>query len=74
MSFIIPQERGRTRALSSEYKLTKRIVQIGWPSYHLTLREKSALVQKPLVRIPKIFDQHGIAEKTKNYLGISGLI
>ena len=74
MSLIIPLERGRTRALSSEYKLNKRIVQIGWPSYQLTSREKSALVQKPSVRIPKIFGLHGIAEKTKNYLGISALI
>ena len=39
---------GRTRALSSEYKLTKMILQVGCRSYHLILayflsKRKSAL-------------------------------
>ena len=32
------------------------------------------LIQKPSVQIPKAFDQHGIAGRTKNYLGANALI
>ena len=44
----------RTRASSSEYKLTMLILQTGGaPSYHLTSHRKLALIQKPSVQIPQ---------------------
>ena len=46
-------------------KLTKLILQIGCPSYHLTSWRKSALIQGP--QIPKPFYQHKIREKTKMF-------
>ena len=61
--------------LSSECKLTKLIVQIGCPSYHLTSWRKSALIHKPSGQIPKVLYQHETVEKIKKkYLGISALI
>ena len=46
-------------------KLTKLILQIGCPSYHLTSWSQSALIQGP--QIPKPFYQHKIREKTKMF-------
>lgn len=44
-SFIISPKWGRTRASSSECKLTNLILHTGCPSYHLTTWRKSALIQ-----------------------------
>ena len=63
-SLSFPSRRDRTRALSSEYKLAKVILQTGCPSYHLTSSSK----------IPESFNQHGLDENTKKYLGINALI
>ena len=38
------------------------------------LMRKSALIQKPSGQIPKAFNQHGLAEKGKNYVGMIALI
>ena len=69
---------GRKWLLSSECKLTKLILHTRCPSYHLTSRQvphdKLALIQKPPGQIPKAFKQYGVAEKTKNYLGINASI
>ena len=60
--------------LGSEHKLTKLILQIEFPSYHLTLKRKSAPVQNPSTLIPKAFNQQGIAKQIKNYFGINVLM
>ena len=52
-------------SLSSEYKLTKLILQIERPFYHLTSSRESALIQNTSAHIPKVFYQHGIAGKAK---------
>ena len=44
-SFIISPKWGRTRASSSECKLTNLILHTGCPSHHLTTWRKSALIQ-----------------------------
>ena len=44
-------------------KMTKLILQIPCPFYHLTSWRKSALIQKPSAQIPKALHQHGKAEK-----------
>ena len=61
---IIPLEEDRMEALSPACKTAKLILQIGYPSCHLTTWKKSALIQKPLEQTPKAFYQHGNAEKT----------
>ena len=43
----------RSRALSSEYILTKLILHIGCPSYQLTSQRKLALIQKSSAQTPK---------------------
>ena len=55
----------RARDLNSERKLTWMILQIKWPSYHLTSSKKSSFIQKSSSQVPKAFSKHGIAEKTK---------
>ena len=57
--------------LSSEYKLNKLILEVGCPSYYLTSYRHSVLIQKPSPQIPKYFNQHGIAERTKHFLGMN---
>ena len=41
---------------------------------HITLLRKSAVIQNPSAQIPKALYQHGIAEKTKNYLSMNALM
>ena len=41
--------------LALHVKLTKLILEIGCPSYHLTSWRKSSLIQKPSGQIPKAF-------------------
>ena len=62
-SIVIPLEIVKTGALSSEFKSTKLILQIGCPLFFLTWWKKSALIQKPSSLVPKTFNQHGIAER-----------
>lgn len=57
---------GRMGALSSVYKLTRLILQIECPSYHLTSLKKSALTQNSSAQTPKAIHQYGIVEKTNN--------
>ena len=59
--FYCPREWGKTRALSSEYNLTKLILQTGCPCYHRTSSKKSAPIQKHPAQIPKPFNQQEIA-------------
>lgn len=66
-SIIILLEIVKTGALSSEYKSTELVLQIGCPLFFLTWWRKSALIQKPSSLIPKTFNQHGIAERQKIY-------
>ena len=55
----------RSRDLSSEYKVTKLLLQTEFPSYNLTSKRKSTKIQSASVQIPKAFNMHGIAAKTK---------
>ena len=55
----------KTEALSSNFKSTKLVLQIGCPSFYLISWRKSALIQNPSSPIPKIFNRHGIAERQK---------
>lgn len=67
---INPLSRGiRVQAWSSEWKLTKLILQIWSPSYNLISSRKSVLIQKPSVQICKAYHWHWIAAKTKIDLG-----
>ena len=71
---LFPSSEGRTQDLSSEYKLTKLILRVECASYNLTSYIKSALIHKPLAKIPKTFNQHDTAGKTIKYLGINTLV
>ena len=62
-----PWREGRMLVLSSKYKLEHLVLQIGYHFNHLASLRKSALIQKPLAKIPKDLNQHGVAEKTKKY-------
>ena len=62
------------RAFSSEYKLTKLILWDGCSSYNRTSQKKSTLINKPSAQIPKVFNQHGTAGRTRKYVGINTLI
>ena len=53
------------KTLSSDFKSTKLVLQIGCPSFYLISWRKSALIQNPSSPIPKIFNRHGIAERQK---------
>ena len=53
--------------------MTKLILQIRCPSYHLASWRKSAQIQKPSSQISDTFHRHGVVEKTKNDLAINGL-
>lgn len=44
--------------------------QFGCHSYHLLLKRNSALIQKSSAQTLKGLNQHGIAENTKNCLGL----
>ena len=39
--------------------------QIGCPSHHLSSGRRLAIIQKPSVKTPKTFHDHGIAKQTK---------
>ena len=52
-------------ALSSEYKLTKLILWVECPFHNVTSHRKSAFIHKPLVHIPRAFNPHDKAGKTK---------
>ena len=59
-----------TQALSSEYKYTKLILQVGCPSCYLALCSKSTLIHNPPAQIPKAL----ISMKPLKYLGMNGLM
>ena len=49
---FLVQEGGRTKALCSEYKLTKFILQVLCRFYHLASYKKSSLTHKASAQIP----------------------
>ena len=63
--FLFPSRRVKTWTLSSEYKFTKLILWVGYPSYNRTSQRKSAFIYKASVKIPKAFSQYDTAGKIK---------
>ena len=59
--------------LSSKYNI-EQVDITDWMSFHLTSLRKSALIQKSSTQMPEALNQHGIAEKTENYLSMNALI
>ena len=58
---LLTLRRGKMQTLSSKYKLTRLILQVGCPPYNLILYWKLALIQKSSTQIPKVFHEHGNA-------------
>ena len=75
--YILLTSKGRrTRPYSWSWIMswmTKLILQIRCPSYHLASGKKSAQIQKPSTQISDTFHRHGVVEKTKNDLAINAL-
>ena len=63
---LLERRYGSMQALSSEYKLSKLILQVGCPSRNLTTQRKSALILKA-------FNQHDTAGEAVTFLGINAL-
>ena len=51
--YLFPLRWGSTQGLISEYLLAKPMLQIEYPSYHLTSYRISVLIQKPSAQTPK---------------------
>ena len=71
-SFITPMWRSRTGLSARHVKPTELILQIGYPSSHLTSWRKSTLKQMPSAQTPNASHLHKQAEK--NDLDIKALI
>ena len=66
MTFIIPLEKGRMRVLNSKYDIEQA-------DFTECMFFQPALIHKSSTQRPKGLNQHGIAEKTNNYLSMNVL-
>ena len=72
-SLLFHSRENRTRSVCFEYKLTKQILLVGYPSSKLSSQRKLTLIHKPSAQNRQAVNQHDTARKTIKYLGINTL-
>lgn len=71
--YFFPARGNRTWPLSSRLKTDQADYTDWMPFQPSNFMGKSGLIQKPQAQIPEAFQQHDIAEKIKDNLGINAL-